>query len=223
MRAGIDLLTTILSRVLSYTTGMENRTSSNTNSSKHPRPWLKQTNIIHVQLQKFHPVTWTRCATQSSHYTEETLCAFSSYALIRRAAATAAIAVVPRAAAAALEAAIRPPRRRCRRIQSQAHPLPFSASVVLVLKSERCLHFYTYMYAQTYPAGWGRIGSTSALTAPHSLPCRAAAMPPYSRRRQSSSLVVPTTQSWRAVDLNLRPSAEVNSFCLPVASLLCRT
>ena len=34
---------------------------------------------------------------------------------------------------------------------------------------------------------------------------------------------MPTTQSWRAVDLNLRPSAEVNSFCLPVASLLCRT
>ena len=152
---------------------------------------LKQTNNYrkrcntYVQLQKFHPVTWTRCATQSSHYTEETLCAFSSYALSRRAAA----------AAVAVEAALRPPRRRrrCRRIQSQAHPLPFSASVVLVLKSERCLHFYTYMYAQTYPAGQGRIGSTSALQPAHSLPCcrrrrrRAAIQPAPPLEQQFSS------------------------------------
>ena len=67
-----------------------------------------------------------------------------SLVMLSAAAAAVATAAVPAIGAATQPPHLLPPRRGT---HSQAHPLPFSASVVLVLKSERCLHFYTYMYA----------------------------------------------------------------------------
>ena len=67
----------------------------------------------------------------------------------------AKLAVVPHAGVA---------RQRHLDIQFQAHPpqiLPFAVSVVFVIKSERCLYFYTYMHNLTY-ANQGMHSSNSA-------------------------------------------------------------